>query len=121
MPNLTDKQTHSTLDEIRCALRAIEAKKGEAVRVLDVRGKSPITDYLILVTGSSNPHVKAIKQALDQALSEAGVHLLGADREIGSGWIVVDAFDFMIHLQTQEMRDLYRLDHLWRDADEIKL
>jgi ribosome-associated protein len=59
--------------------------------------------------------------ALDKALSEAGVQLLGQDREVGSGWIVVDAFDFMIHLQTEEMRDLYRLDHLWRDADEVAL
>ena len=38
-----------------------------------------------------------------------------------SGWIVVDAFDFMIHLQTEEMRDLYRLDHLWRDSAEVEL
>lgn len=121
MPTLINKQTHSTLDEIRCALRAIEDKKGEAVRVLDVRDTSTITDYLILVTSTSNPHVKAIKEGLDRALSDAGVNLLGEDRAIGSGWIVVDAFDFMIHVQTQDMRDLYRLDYLWRDADEVTL
>ena len=115
------KQTNTTLDEIRCAVSAIEDKKGEAIRVLDVREKSSITDYLILATGTSNPHVKAIKAALDKALNEAGVHLLGEDREVGSGWVVVDAFDFMIHLQTEEMRDLYRLDYLWRDADEVEL
>ena len=115
------EQTHSTLDEIRCAVTAIEDKKGEAIRVLDVRGKSSITDYMILATGTSNPHLKAIKGALDKALSETGVQLLGEDREVGSGWVVVDAFDFMIHLQTEEMRDLYRLDHLWRDADEVEL
>ena len=114
-------QTNATLAEIRCAVSAIEDKKGEAIRVLDVRETSSVTDYMISATGTSNPHVKAIKAALDKSLSEAGVKLLGQDREVGSGWIVVDAFDFMIHIQTEEMRDLYRLDYLWRDSVEVEL
>ena len=114
-------KTNPTLDEIRCAVTAIEDKKGEAIRVLDVRNKSSITDYLVLATGTSDPHVKAMKAALDTALKEKGVHLIGEDREIGSGWVVVDAFDFMVHLQTEEMRDLYRLDQLWKDADVVEL
>lgn len=108
-----------TLNEIRCAIAAIEDKKGEAIRVLDVRGKSSITDYLILATGTSDPHVKALKSGLDQALKEAKVQLIGEDRALSSGWLVVDAFDFMIHLQTSEMRDFYRLDQLWKDAPEV--
>ncbi|WPJ96394.1 ribosome silencing factor [Coraliomargarita algicola] len=115
------KQEDRTLEEMRCAVAAIEDKKGEAIRVLDVRGKSSITDYIIIATGTSDPHVKALKNGLDQALKEAGVQLLGQDREIGSGWLVVDAFDFMIHLQTSEMRDFYRLDQLWKDASEVSL
>ena len=92
---------------MRCAITAIEDKKGEAIKVLDVRGKSPITDYLIIVTATSEPHVKALKNSLDATLKEAGVQLIGQDREVGSGWLVIDAFDFMVHLQTQEMRELY--------------
>lgn len=110
-----------TLQEMRCAVAAIEDKKGEAIRVLDVRGKSSITDYLILATGTSDPHVKALKSGLDAALKAAEVQLIGEDRALGSGWLVVDAFDFMIHLQTPEMREFYRLDKLWKDAPEITL
>jgi ribosome-associated protein len=121
MPTSKNKNKNATLDEIRLAVSAIEDKKGEAIRVLDVRDKSSITDYLVLATGTSNPHLKAIKGALDLALKEAGVQLIGEDREIGSGWIVVDAFDFMVHLQTEEMRDFYQLDQLWRDACEVEL
>lgn len=113
------KTEKTTLDEIRCAIKAIDDKKGESIRVLDVRGKSSITDYLVLATGTSDPHVKALKAALDQALKEAGVQLIGEDRALSSGWLVVDAFDFMIHLQTTEMRDFYRLDQLWKDAPEV--
>ncbi len=114
-------KNNKTLDEIRLAVAAIEDKKGESIRILDVSGKSSITDYLVLATGTSDPHLKALKGSLDKALKEAGVHLIGEDREVGSGWVVVDAFDFMVHLQTQEMRELYQLDRLWRDAVEVTL
>lgn len=116
--NLTSDKT---LSEMRCAVSAIEDKKGESIKILDVRGKSSITDYLIIATATSMPHVKALKTGLDAALSESGVQLIGQDREVGSGWLVVDAFDFMVHLQTEEMREYYKLDQLWSDAQELEL
>lgn len=121
MANTKNSRTDKTLEEMRRAVSAIEDKKGEAVKVLDVRGKSSITDYLILATATSEPHVKALKSALDAALREAGVQLIGQNREAGSGWLVVDAFDFMVHLQTEEMRDYYKLDQLWSDARVLEL
>lgn len=121
MSNSKNTHKRTTIDEIRLAVNAIEDKKGVSIRILNVSGKSSITDYLILATGSSNPHLKALKGALDVAFKEAGVHLIGEDREVGSGWLVVDAFDFMVHLQTEEMRELYQLDRLWRDAEEVSV
>ncbi|MGK0456625.1 MAG: ribosome-associated protein, partial [Zhongshania aliphaticivorans] len=119
---MTSKKTETspTLDEIRQAIAVIEDKKCESIRVLDVRGKSSITDYLIIATGTSNPHIKAMKIALDEFLKSAGIKLLGVNREDGSGWIVLDAFNYMIHLQTEEMRDFYRLEHLWKDAEIVE-
>lgn len=96
-------------------------KKAENIQVLDVSAQSSITDYLVIATGTSDPHLKALKAALDQALKDSGVDLLGEDREVGSGWIVVDAFDFMVHLQTEGMRELYNLERLWKDAEIIEL
>ena len=121
MPNLEKTDKRSTLDEIRIAVSAIEDKKGESIRILDVTGKSSITDYMVLATGTSDPHLKALKASLDRSLKDAGVILIGDDREVGSGWVVVDAFDFMVHLQTEEMRELYQLDRLWRDAEIVTL
>jgi ribosome-associated protein len=115
------QKTHQTTrEQVQIALRAIEDKKGSAIRVLDVRGKSSITDYLILATGSSNPHLKAMKTGLDEAFKNAGVQLIGANREVDSGWLVVDAFDFMVHLQTEELRATYQLDQLWGDAADVQ-
>ena len=84
--------------------------------MLDVREKSSITDYMILATGTSDPHLKAMKAALSEVFEDMDVRLLSKDREVGSGWIVMDAFDFVIQLQTKEMRDFYRLEQLWKDA-----
>lgn len=113
--------TEKTLAEMRCAIEAIDDKKGECVEVLDVRDKSSITDFLILVSANSEPHAKALKNALDSKLKDAGVQLIGQDREVGSGWLVIDAFDFMVHLQTEEMREYYKLDQLWSDAPRLSL
>lgn len=119
MTEHTQETKQTTRDQVQIALRAIEDKKGAAIRVLDVRGKSSITDYLILASGSSNPHLKAMKTGLDEALKDAGVQLIGASREVDSGWLVVDAFDFMVHLQAEELRANYQLDQLWGDAEEV--
>lgn len=121
MPKKKNSINDKTLEEMRCAITAIEDKKGESIKVLDVRGKSSITDYLILVTATSEPHVKAMKSSLDATLKEAGVQLIGQDREVGSGWLIIDAFDFMVHLQTVEMREFYNLDKLWSDAPMLAL
>ena len=111
----------STMDEIRCAVTAIKDKKGEHVRVLDVRAKSSITDYMVLATGTSDPHLKAMRMDLKKALDAIGVSLSGDDGDIGSGWVVIDAFDFVVHLQTNEMRDFYQLEQLWKDAGTVEV
>lgn len=121
MSDTSNSIRKKTLEEIHCAVAAIKDKKGESVKILDVRGKSSITDYMILVTATSEPHAKALKSALDANLKEAGVQLIGQDREVGSGWLVIDAFDFMVHLQTEEMREYYKLDQLWSDAAALSL
>ena len=123
MDSVTSKQqkTTTTLDEVRCAVSAIEEKKGEDICVLDVHEKSSITDYMILATGTSNAHIKAIKKALDESLSRAGIQLLGDEGAVDSGWIVVDGFDFVVHLQTKEVRELYQMEQLWRDARKVEL
>lgn len=119
MTEQIQETSQTTRDQVQIAVQAIEDKKGASIRVLDVRGKSSITDYLVLASGTSNPHLKAMKSSLDEALKAAGTQLIGENREVDSGWLVVDAFDFMVHLQTDELRAVYQLDQLWGDAEEV--
>jgi len=100
---------------------ALDDKKALDLKILDVRGISSITDYLVLASGNSQPHLKALRGAVEKALKDARAQIVGAETGEDSGWQVVDAFDFMVHLFTPEMRDNYRLESLWKDAAEVPL
>lgn len=106
---------------LKLIVTALDAKKAEDLRVLDVSKQSSITDYLVLATGSSEPHLRALRIELERVLDEEKARILGVDTSKGSGWTVVDAFEIMIHLFTPENRDKYRLELLWRDATEVSL
>jgi ribosome-associated protein len=98
---------------------ALDEKKAEDVKVLSVSAQSSITDYLVLATGTSEPHLRALRVELEKVIDKAGVRIVGMDTEHGSGWLVVDAFDIMVHIFTPENRQKYALENLWKDADEI--
>ncbi|WP_343075478.1 ribosome silencing factor [Ruficoccus amylovorans] len=119
----TDTQSIPAGDKsrIRQCLDALEDRKAEDLKVLDVRGQSTVTDYLILATGNSQPHLRALRTAAEKAFKEQGADVLGVDNIPESGWLVVDAYDIMVHLFTTEQRGNYRLESLWKDAVEVEI
>ena len=110
-------QTLALLAEI---VRALDDKKAIELRVLRVSAQSSITDYLVLATGTSEPHLRALRVELERVLDGRKARIAGMDAgEPGSGWTVVDAYQIMIHLFVREKRDEYRLENLWKDAQDI--
>jgi ribosome-associated protein len=104
---------------LKLVVQALDAKKAEALCVLDVSQQSSITDYLILANGNSEPHLRALRVELEKVIDAQKVRILGMDTGRTSGWLVVDAFDVMVHLFTPENRDKYRMESLWKDATVI--
>lgn len=102
-------------------VRALDSKKAEDVRVLNVGKFSSITDYLVIATATSEPHQRALRVELEKVLDAEHTKILGIDTTNDSGWTVIDAFDVMVHLFTVENRDKYRLDSLWKDADDVSV
>ncbi|WP_309399387.1 ribosome silencing factor [Cerasicoccus maritimus] len=119
----TDTKTNKP--EVRALMalccEALDDKKAIDLKILDVREISTVTDYLILASGNSQPHLKALRGSVERALKDAKSHIVGAESGDDTGWQVVDAFDFMVHIFTPEMRDNYRLEQLWADAATIDL
>jgi ribosome-associated protein len=110
-----------SLDLVRLCCRALDEKKAGDLRVLDVRALSTITDYLVIGTATSEPHVRALRVELEKALDSSKAHIVGFETARESGWVVMDAFDVMVHIFTPEKRDRYRLESLWRDGTEIQV
>jgi len=117
-PAKTPKNSQA-LELLKLVVQALDAKKAEALCVLDVSEQSSITDYLILATGNSEPHLRALRVELEKVIDAQKVRILGMDTGRSSGWLVVDAFDVMVHLFTPENRDKYRMESLWKDATEL--
>lgn len=111
----------AALDAVKLAAKALDDKKAESIKILDVSALSSITDYLVIATATSEPHLRALRVELEKVLDGAGVRLVGIESAQQSGWIVLDTFDVMIHVFLGPTREHYGLERLWRDATELSL
>lgn len=117
--SVPDAQTTALL---RTLIAALEDKKAEQLTVLHVGGVSDITDYLVLATGNSEPHLRALRIETEKVLDAAKIKIAGMEQgDFGSGWTVVDAYQIMVHFFTSEQRGNYALEKLWKDAPEVDL
>ncbi len=96
-------------------------KKAENIAVLDVRELSSVTDYFVIVSGSSEPHLRAIvDEIVDKLTEDYGLRPRAKDGTLQTAWIVLDYFDVIIHVMRTDVRDRYDLETLWGDAPRVK-
>jgi ribosome-associated protein len=106
--------------QIETAVRAAEDKKAENLVVLDLRQAAGFTDYFVVCSGTNSRQVRAIADGVMDALAAEGVkpsHIEGHDR---SEWILLDYFDFVVHVFAPETRLFYGLERLWGNAERIE-
>ena len=97
---------------------ALDAKKATNVVVISVEGRSDITDYLVLATGGSGPHVKALADELEYRISLRDVHPLHTDGLQTRSWQIVDYGTVMVHIFDRESREFFNLDKLYKETTE---
>ena len=96
-------------------------KKAENIVILDVRKLSSVTDYFIIASGTSEPHLRAIVDEITSQLREEhGVRPLRTDGSIHGAWVVMDFFDVIVHVMRADVRERYDLESLWGDAKRVK-
>lgn len=96
-------------------------KKAEDLLVLEVKDISSITDYFVIASGSSEPHLRAIAQEITSTLDEDyGVKPRAEDGSLQTGWLVIDFFDVIVHVMRKDVRERYDLESLWGDAPRVK-
>lgn len=107
--------------EITRAVQAALDKKAQDVVVLDLRGTPAFTDFFVLCSGLNQRQVKAIADAVEEALRAVKVraaHTEGYDR---AEWVLMDFFTFIVHVFTPQTRTFYGLERLWGDAERIEI
>lgn len=113
------------MDSKKLALRCRELadnKKAEDIVVLDVSKISSVTDFFVIVTGTSEPHLRAIADEVTETLKlEDGEIPHSVDGALSGGWVVLDYFDVIVHIMRADARKLYDLESLWGDAPTVKV
>ncbi|HEX9625447.1 MAG TPA: ribosome silencing factor [Acidiferrobacterales bacterium] len=95
---------------------ALADAKGQDVRVLDVRRVTDFTDYMIIVTGTSNRHVVSMADKVLDKLREHDQRPLGVEGEDLGDWVLIDFGDVVVHIMRPQTRDFYNLEKLWGDS-----
>ncbi|HXP62799.1 MAG TPA: ribosome silencing factor [Dongiaceae bacterium] len=96
-------------------------KKAQDIVILDVRELSSVTDYFVIASGLSEPHLRAIVQEItENLLEEHQLRPRAIDGTLHAAWVVLDFFDVIVHVMRQDARQRYDLETLWGDAPRVK-
>ena len=93
----------------------LDNKRGREIKVIPMKGKTDICDFMVLATGTSNTHVQTLGGEVEYEMGRRGIQPLHAEGRDGNTWIVLDYAHIMVHVFTRETRDFYNLDKLYGD------
>lgn len=96
-------------------LHLLDDRSGEDVVAIDVRGISSFTDYMVIVTGNSNRHVKTLAQHLVEETKARGIERLGIEGMESLEWVLIDLVDVVVHVMRRAAREYYELERMWSE------
>lgn len=105
---------------VQLAVAALEDLKGQDITTIDVQGKTSVTDYMIIASGSSSRHVKSLAENVLEKAKEQGVRPLGSEGLDGGEWALLDLGDVVVHVMQVPTRQFYDLERLWQGAEQSR-
>ena len=106
---------------VSIAVKALDNKQGKDIKVLRTAGQTTLADYFVICNGTSNTQVRALADAVEEALSRAGEEPHHIEGHRGNQWTLMDYSAVVIHIFTEEGREFYGLERLWSDAESVDL
>lgn len=103
----------------KLAALALEEKKAYDIRILDIKAISAIGDYLVIADGSNKNQIQAMCDGVEEKMQLAGVPLKNREGYANAGWILLDYYDIIVHIFSNEERSFYDLEHIWRDGNIV--
>lgn len=101
--------------------KALDAKKGQNIKLLKIDRVSSLADYFLICTGTSNTHVKTLCDYAEYTLEQLGEQMLGREGHRGNSWELLDYGSIVVHVFTEEARKFYDLERLWADAELVDI
>ena len=117
MPSPAGTREESLSRALETALQSLEDSKAENIVSIDIQGKSPLADYMIVASGRSHRHVAAVAEHLIRALKDAGLGNARVEGLSGADWVLIDAGDIIVHVLRPEVREFYNIEKMWQTPD----
>lgn len=111
----------TSLDQALLAVKALDGKKGVNIQVIEISDISVLADYMVIATGTSSTHVKALADEVEYQLDKAGVSVSHIEGYRSNTWILLDYIDVIVHVFDNEARDFYDLDRMWADGNPVDI
>ena len=105
---------------VQLAVAALEDMKAQDITVIDVRGKTSVTDFMVIASGSSSRHVKSLANEVLEKVKEQGVRPIGSEGLEGGEWALLDLGDVVVHVMQIATRQFYDLERLWQGAEQSR-
>ena len=106
---------------VKLAVQALQDKKGEDVKIIDIREVSVLADYFIIASGSNGNQVQAMADNVEEMLGKAGYVSAQIEGYDSANWILMDYKDIIVHVFCREDRLFYDLERIWRDGKIIEM
>lgn len=121
MSKTTVKKAEKSVSEeiLDIAVKSLDDGKAEDIVVMDLQGKTSIANYMIIASGTSQRHVAALAEQVQMKLKAAG-YKTESEGEEKADWVLIDAFDVIIHIFKPKVREFYNLEKMWSAIAEIR-
>ena len=104
----------------KLAIKSLEDKKAEDIKVIDISDISTIADYFIIASGKNRSQIQAMCDNVEEAKGRAGVSMKQTEGYKNANWVLMDYGDIIVHIFDTENRLFYDLERIWRDGKEIE-
>lgn len=118
---MNNNSIEASKEKAAIALRALEDKKAEDIRIIDISTVSVLADYFIIANGSNRSQIQALADSVEEKLGKAGTPVKQIEGYASANWVLLDFGDIIVHIFDKENRLFYDLERIWRDGALVEL
>lgn len=97
-------------------VKILDSKKGVDIKLINIADVSSLADYMVIATGNSSTHVKALAEEVEYRMDQLGISVSHIEGHRSNTWILLDYVDIIVHVFSDEAREYYGLERLWQDG-----